>query len=457
MRGRPSTWTGGWSRRGTGWRWPGDGAATSRGPWKCWRRLAGNPAYPRDLKREQASARGKSSAGKKGFSAKGALHGNLYEDRTEATQAEKVLRRLKDSISAGPQSLHIDGVLQQLLDKQSFQRLVFPGLSPDQRAHAPASFQDLLETPLYANELEAVAVPQAMAKAKSVLENAKRKGAAQGETMDAQTEAMLWPQVVNEALARSIVDMVRKLHMHQHRAVAANPRNIASVDAEEATWEQLDASVVEALGNGGAGFAWQDGFMGEDWPAVIQEDVARLIRRDGMQPVPVAERGTPGAFGDVLWILQSEELAADFPALGELLTNTAALPHELNARLPPPPALTKAVPGATALFRLNPGCHQPPRVDCGLGENDTGYRVSGLYFLPPPSPGLDSGGLRVYPPQQPSGTDAAGLGEPVDIQPTADRLVLWNSRSVGVERIKNDAQEPVLVLAFWMHGGAGAA
>ena len=57
----------------------------------------------------------------------------------------------------------------------------------------------------------------------------KAKGAAAGDVMDAQTEEMLWPQVVNEALARGIVEMVQQLHRASHLWAAGHPELAATL------------------------------------------------------------------------------------------------------------------------------------------------------------------------------------------------------------------------------------
>jgi tetratricopeptide (TPR) repeat protein len=57
-----------------------------------------------------------------------------------------------------PSDKHIlDGVFAQLLQKDSFQGTVFPGLSEDQKQWAPQTFRELLEDPAYAGELTATA------------------------------------------------------------------------------------------------------------------------------------------------------------------------------------------------------------------------------------------------------------------------------------------------------------
>ena len=210
------------------------------------------------------------------------------------------------------------------------------------------------------------------------------------------------------------------------------------------------------------------------------------------------------------------ELAAGFPALAELLSNLHALPYEINRHLraapaPGPPAapdapvvaaaaqlpgaplasmrLTKALPASTALLRLGPGARQPRRVDCAAGgSEDSGHRVSALYFLPPArrpavakgaaaagarggsrggsgpgSGGAEFGGELVLlggssagpACQPPAGSEAAGEV----VGAAGDRLVLWRSELVHNERRPVVPAGPppgteadLYAVAFWMHG-----
>ena len=206
--------------------------------------------------------------------------------------------------------------------------------------------------------LEESAVPKAMAKAESVMRNVKAKGAAAGDVMDAQTEEMLWPQVVNEALARGIVEMVQQLHRASHLWAASHPDNAAKWEgegSEGADWEQLDEALLDSLGlpspppsdqssnkhdaSGGGvrgpGFGYMDGFMdGDEWPKLVLQDVQRMLRSADqgkkrtaaaatkeasrqldapppsssssggyeMTPMPVPERVEEGSNGDILWL-----------------------------------------------------------------------------------------------------------------------------------------------------------
>lgn len=55
-------------------------------------------------------------------------------------------------------------------------------------------------------------IPDAKAKAHIVLESVKKKGAKENQFMDAQTEANLWPQIMQEAIAHQVVAVVNRVH-----------------------------------------------------------------------------------------------------------------------------------------------------------------------------------------------------------------------------------------------------
>ena len=55
-------------------------------------------------------------------------------------------------------------------------------------------------------------IPDARKKAKDVLQAVKRKGAANNQFMDAATEATLWPQIMQEAIAHQVISVVNRVH-----------------------------------------------------------------------------------------------------------------------------------------------------------------------------------------------------------------------------------------------------
>lgn len=123
------------------------------------------------------------------------------------------LRELIQGIKARTPELPFNGVLNKLLDPGQFAALVFPGVAESQRARLPGSLQvrcagivaagaadgrlrvqELLLREDFAAQLLEI-MPRVEARAKEVLLNVKRKGAAQGDVMDSQTERYLKPQV----------------------------------------------------------------------------------------------------------------------------------------------------------------------------------------------------------------------------------------------------------------------
>lgn len=407
----------------------------------------------RQLKRVKATMAPSRQGGNRGGLALGGDQG-LYPDRpgADASEAQRVLERLRRAVGAdgaasspGVSAEAFNGVFKSLMDKGTFQRMIYPGLTEEQRQQAPASFQELLEAPAYAEALQTFAVPAALERARSVLSNVKAKGRAAGDEMDANTEAALWPQIVNEALAREIVSLVRRLHMVQHAMAASDPANLASPDADEASWGQLPAELIQQVGDAKRGFGLVDDFMGSDWLPVVTEDAERFAEKTTLQPVPVPERTAPGSLGEMRWIENDEALKHDFPALSELLANLHALPYEWNAA-DPSLRLCKALPASTMLLRLGPGTYLPPRLDSGRpnGPNDTGFALSVVYCLGPARCSSTSGGVLTL--RHVQGQEIA------EVQPWGDRLVVWRSTDVSNERSLVPPGQSHLCVAFWIHG-----
>ena len=114
----------------------------------------------------------------------------------------------------------LDGVFQQLLDPEAFRRLVYKDTpAAELRPGAPMSLQQLLDHPTFASELEDL-VPAAEAKAASVLANVKKRGAREGDAMDARTEALLRPQILREAFGRELVKCIERVNRAVFSAMA---------------------------------------------------------------------------------------------------------------------------------------------------------------------------------------------------------------------------------------------
>lgn len=336
-----------------------------------------------------------------------------------------------DSSSASSCSqANIDGLFKQMLDPQQFQKAVYPGVSGTERSSAPQSFQALLRSEGYCDEL-AQLMPRVKAKAHSVLDNVKRKGAAAGDVMDAATEAFLWPQVLREAFAHEALKMVKRVSSAQHLRHANDNAALASPHADQATWDQLPRCVIPDLAQ--HGFTQLDGFLGEEWPPLILADVRRFASSGRMARAAETD-------GMIAWI-EVDQCTEEYPALAELLQQLHALPHELNRK--GGLRLSAASRGTTMLTLLAGGDSQPARLDCGQKENANGYKLTCAYFFDQDWD-EEAGGLMVL-------TGNADRSA-VRIAPLADRLVLFRSREMQNAVTAVGAGAHRFALTFWVHG-----
>jgi hypothetical protein len=123
---------------------------------------------------------------------------------------EGLLRMLVASARSGRGAsggAQLDGVFKRMLEPAEFRKLVYPGLAPAQRDAAPKSLQEVLCDPQHAQAVQQM-VPRARERAQKVLDAVKKRGAAEGDVMDADTEASLWPDVFQEAFGREIISVV---------------------------------------------------------------------------------------------------------------------------------------------------------------------------------------------------------------------------------------------------------
>jgi hypothetical protein len=128
----------------------------------------------------------------------------------------------------------LDGVFRRMLDPTEFQRIVFPGLSAAERAAGPQSLQSLVSDARYADAVRAL-VPGATERARKVLDAVKVRGAVEGDFMDADTEAALWPNVFQEAFAREVVALMNRISTAAHASQARPSTRVLSLAPDTAT------------------------------------------------------------------------------------------------------------------------------------------------------------------------------------------------------------------------------
>ncbi|DBA04882.1 TPA: hypothetical protein N0F65_006884 [Lagenidium giganteum] len=444
-----------------------------------------SPDAKKALKRVQVllkRASDESVAVKKGFLGKTtSIFGTSSESETEC-KWKTMLRRLKEGCSKsgrnarGESVVLDDGVFAKLLVEREFQQLIYPGIPKEQLTHAPKNLQELLEDPWYEEELVAL-MPKVQDKAQSVLENVKKKGAAQGEFMDPTTEAMLRPQVLQEAFGREVLSMVHRINHKKHVMLANDSRTLADPSSDYATWDQLPDEFLGDLlrqkdstqGNL-PGVAVLDDFMGEEWRPLLWNDVQRMSknqlllkmtasvdeqllnpkkkRADNNNDAVLPRMGGHGR----MRFLDHAECQQDYPAIAELLEKLQALPYEINKKRSLQSQLCAQFARCTSIHHLGRGDQQRLRLDCGAGDRDNGFKLSCLYWFNPAdadcaateSPGDENSLLQLR----------ISVDEDARVQrivPTADRLVMWNSRTVLNEITPVKSQE-LFYLCFWIHG-----
>tara|TARA_B110000208_G_scaffold183816_1_gene236931 strand:- start:442 stop:1101 length:660 start_codon:yes stop_codon:yes gene_type:complete len=178
-------------------------------------------------------------------------------------------------------------------------------------------------------------MPRVAKKTESILEGVKRRGAAAGQAMDAQTEARLRPQIEHEAFAKEIVAMLQRVARRQN-AQAAQRALRAPPGHECATWDQLPAHAIVELADAARGWTIIDDYLGEDgeWADAVHDDILRLDTLDEKLQRRVRGDGSGEKEREaMLRVEPNDATEASYPALFELLTHLHALPFELNAKV----------------------------------------------------------------------------------------------------------------------------
>jgi len=236
----------------------------------------------------------------------------------------------------------LDGSFRKLCHEASFSELLFPGLSTGLRNCMPKNLKEILEWDDLDIDLWTVA-----RSASEVLENVKLKGTSRGDVMDAESEAVLLPQVAQEALANGILRAVRNLGRRVSHMNAKTSQPIASTSAPQAHQDQLEGILLEELLSARR-IGLQRGYLGTDWSDLVRADVERFVREeDSMSAVdcnggvmvvqreasPKSSASDSTPFGRIAWLDGSGEWNDSYPALSEAVTQLHALPFEINSKL----------------------------------------------------------------------------------------------------------------------------
>jgi hypothetical protein len=118
------------------------------------------------------------------------------------------------------------------------------------------------------------------------------------------------------------------------------------------------------------------------------------------------------------------------------------------------------------MTKMAVGDAQPPRLDSGSGDADTGYKLTAVYFLGEGWSNGDGGELLVRNchgvtaaeggAEEDAGEEGEDLAKFETIEPRPDRLVIFRSRHVlnGIQKIEGKgSRKPQYAVTFWIHGG----
>ncbi|GMH55977.1 hypothetical protein TrLO_g15815 [Triparma laevis f. longispina] len=231
---------------------------------------------------------------------------SIYPDRTQKNGSSlELLRQLKFELGSGKANkthTGLKGMFSRLLDAKLFQATVFPGLSEEARKTAPRTLMELLEDPVYEEEMASKGIPDAKAKAHIVFESVKKKGAKENQFMDAQTEANLWPQIMQEAIAHQVVAVVNRVHKRRAASGGVSSAVICAVgcaiDLNEIHGgegltipinEKFKPMVDEILGEGNKVSGGKGGGEDSEEGMLVEEGVAGLIIVPGLEEERMSE------------------------------------------------------------------------------------------------------------------------------------------------------------------------
>lgn len=234
----------------------------------------------------------------------------------------------------------LQGMFKQLMNKETFAEILFPGASENVQRDLPMNLKDLLSWDILFLDISKIAE-----KAANIFNGIKSKGELRGDFMDSTTEAILIPQIVEEAMARDIVETVRNLSKRVSGLNAKVSLALAMPTEEEASWDQIGLEVSGALGSSDCALGVQQDFLGSEWSSLVLDDVIRFVADEKMAEmsngssvltVPCnyvdcsnSEKLPDASISRMAWI-EEDAIAESYPALGELLQQLHALPYEIN-------------------------------------------------------------------------------------------------------------------------------
>ena len=346
--------------------------------------------------------------------------------------------------TAGMNNHFLRGKFKQLCEKEYFIEILFPGTPKEVKATLP---QDLRELLLW-KEL-VIDLTKISKSASSVLQSVKQKGETNGDVLDKDTEKMLCPQIVQEALARELESAVHKVGKDISKVLTKVQMKLASPTAQQTNLDQLDEEIPLEL-NSQKKYSVQEEYLGDKWAGLILADLVRFVSYEHMSNIESQSSSSQDSVDIPVRMTWLENSYDSYPALTEAIKKLQSLPYELNNKLDSAMKLLEPASRA-ALFHYRSLTSQPKRLDNRVEKGDSGISVTCTYHLVPPPvvEEIDDSGRAYSAGQVLLSQKGNPEGENDEVEIEDDMLVLHQSRHVLNSR--SAAKSEYYVLAFYIH------
>lgn len=239
------------------------------------------------------------------------------------------------------------GQFQTLTKPEQFRRILYKDLPQSELDRLPKSLQDLLYDKTFVDDMPTI-IPRAYERAQRVLQSVKnRASAAEGRTMDKETEKSLWPGVFCEGFATELGNIMHEsLHMRKALESRLNATQGIAVPVDgmmqELQPEELhDIFYKHESPQKTRGKTQMRQWKTPGWDQLFANDSARLFRRKDIKKTnsfsqvvsELSHRkvGILKATVIELDALRTEKLREEYPGVAAAFDTQNTLPRDLNA------------------------------------------------------------------------------------------------------------------------------
>ena len=268
-------------------------------------------------------------------------------------------------------AFQINPTFLRLMDGKQFADIIFPGTPIKTLNTLPKNVRELLMWKDLVFDAHKV-----VRSAAAIFENVSSKGSQRGDTMDEGTSNMLIPLIMQESLARELINAVRDLGKVLSNVKAKASLTIASTAIE---YNNLDSKVISDLCDVSKSIGEYQNFLGLDLKNLLLEETIRYISNEKMT---LMMDDANSIISHIAWI-EPDNLEVYYPVLAEVVSQLHTLPFEINSKSTCSLSLMQPTKGCTMLTYFPKGGLQPIRIDNKRDNEilDSGLTVSCAYHF----------------------------------------------------------------------------